>query len=472
MNILDGLVIPLPQSNLELLNYLLILGMLVFLTYSGVLLGSMILSMYFKSKATDDLDDYNNVLSKEYSDLATNNLTNAWGLGLVPFLAIIFIYTQLLHKIEVGVVNYLIIAFLMYAAALFMIFRYKNSYHISTTLKFIENKINRDSDDQEIQVFDEFAKNHENVKNSTGLWGLVFLFVSLWIFIGSAALAVDPSRWGSTGNIMWLFFSYDTTIKMLQFLTLSVTIAGITYLFLHFYWQKDDYKHSEEYIDYSRRINVTASILFALTQPLFFVLNIYSVPKVALNNYLFAYSIIGMIAIFVLVHFLYAMYKHKINYSQYAFIAVIIVVGAMVAKEKTAFGTINKNHIAVLNQEYQVHEAEWLASLGRGTIEVNAEEIYNTCKACHQAEDSPAAPAHKNVIPKYKGNLDGLTEFILKPTKVNPAKWPAGMPSQGLKPHEAKAVAEYLLGLYAAEEGGGAESPAAEVPTEEAPAKN
>lgn len=466
MSILDGLVIPLPQSNLELLNYLLILGMLVFLTYSGVLLGSMMLSMYFKRKATDDLNDHNNALSKEYSDLATNNLANALGLGLVPFLAIIFIFTQLLYKIEVGVVNYLIVAFLIYSAALFMIHRFKNSYHISTTLKFIENKINRDTDDEEIQIFDEFAKNHENVKNSTGLWGLIFLFVSLWIFIGSSALAVDLSRWGNTGNIMWLFFSWGTTIKMLQFLTLSITIAGITYLFLHFFWQKDDYKHSEKYLDFSRRINVTISILFALTQPLFFILNIYSVPKLAINNYLFAFSIIGILSVFVLVHFLYAMFKHKLNYSQYAFVAVIIVVGAMVAKEKSAFGTINKHHIAVLDQEYQIHEAEYLASLGRGVIEVNAEELYNTCKACHQAEDSPAAPAHKNVIPKYKGNLEGLTEFILKPVKVNPAKWPAGMPAQGLKPHEAKAVAEYLLGLYAAEEA------AAEAPSTESPNKS
>lgn len=470
MNILDGLVIPLPQSNLELLNYLLILGMLVFLTYSGVLLGSMILSMYFKSKATDDLNDKNNVLSKEYSDLATNNLTNAWGLGLVPFIAIIFIYAQLLHKIEVGVVNYLIIAFLMYGGALFLIYRYKNSYHISTTLKFIDKKINREVDDEEIQVFDEFAKSHETVKNSTGLWGVIFLFVSLWIFVGSSALAVDASRWGSTGNIMWLFFSWDSTVKILQFLTLSISLASITYLFLHFYWQSNEYKHSEEYIDYSRRINVTAAILFALLQPIFFVLNIYSTPAVAVNNIMFLSSLIGMIGVFVLVHFLYAMYKHKINYSHFAFIAVIIVVGAMVAKEKTSFNTINKNHIAVLDKEYQIHETEYLASLGRATIEVNAEDIYNTCKACHQAEDSPAAPAHKNVIPKYKDNLDGLTEFILAPKKVNP-KWPA-MPSQGLKPHEAKAVAEYLLSLYAAEEAAaaGTDSTAtAETPKEVAP---
>ena len=124
MSILDGLVIPLPTANLELLNYLLILGMLVFLTYSGVLLGSMLLSVLYKFRATDDLNDKNNVLSKEFSDVATNSLTNAWGLGLVPFIAIIFIYAQLLHKIEVGVVNYLIVAFLLYGAGLFLIYRY------------------------------------------------------------------------------------------------------------------------------------------------------------------------------------------------------------------------------------------------------------------------------------------------------------------------------------------------------------
>jgi cytochrome c1 len=55
-------------------------------------------------------------------------------------------------------------------------------------------------------------------------------------------------------------------------------------------------------------------------------------------------------------------------------------------------------------------------------------------------------PPYNEVLPKYVNNKDALVQFILNPQKINPA-YPA-MPNQGLKPNEARAVAEYILSTY------------------------
>jgi hypothetical protein len=39
-----------------------------------------------------------------------------------------------------------------------------------------------------------------------------------------------------------------------------------------------------------------------------------------------------------------------------------------------------------------------------------------------------------------------MIKFVLNPYPINKADYPAGMANQGLKPNEAKAVVEYLLG--------------------------
>jgi cytochrome c551/c552 len=52
-------------------------------------------------------------------------------------------------------------------------------------------------------------------------------------------------------------------------------------------------------------------------------------------------------------------------------------------------------------------------------------------------------PPFKDVVPKYKGNVEGLKGFIRNPAKVDPV-YPA-MPKHALKEEEIDAVARYLL---------------------------
>jgi cytochrome c len=65
------------------------------------------------------------------------------------------------------------------------------------------------------------------------------------------------------------------------------------------------------------------------------------------------------------------------------------------------------------------------------------------CAVCHRFDSRLVGPPFNEVVPKYKGNLEGLKRFIRNPVKVNPG-YPA-MPKHALKDEEIDAVARYLL---------------------------
>ncbi|GAB1370849.1 hypothetical protein MASR1M45_09110 [Candidatus Kapaibacterium sp.] len=93
MELLDKLVIPQPEYNLVLLNYFLMLGLSIFFVYTGALYGSMILSVYFRGKSKG-FNKYS-FLTKDFADIATDKKSYGYGLGVVTFLSIIFIYASI-----------------------------------------------------------------------------------------------------------------------------------------------------------------------------------------------------------------------------------------------------------------------------------------------------------------------------------------------------------------------------------------
>jgi cytochrome c551/c552 len=90
----------------------------------------------------------------------------------------------------------------------------------------------------------------------------------------------------------------------------------------------------------------------------------------------------------------------------------------------------------------QAQEARYPSNTPLGA-EAGAKIYSERCLVCHSFNQKVVGPAHKDVLPKYRGQPEKLVAFILNPTKVDPA-FPA-MTAPGLSRREAVAVAEYLL---------------------------
>ena len=131
-----------------------------------------------------------------------------------------------------------------------------------------------------------------------------------------------------------------------------------------------------------------------------------------------------------------------------AFFITLILFSVIFVKEQSAFTISNKDHVEQLAVNYETKTQKELAESGRAVEKkINGEEIYNVkCLACHEFDKKKVGPPHKEVLPKYIDNKKALAEFILNPKKIDPA-YPS-MPSQGLSPKEAEAVAEYMITHY------------------------
>jgi cytochrome c551/c552 len=447
MEFLDKLIIPQPEYNLVLLNYFLMLGLSIFFIYTGALFGSMIMSVYFKGRAKGF--NHYSFLTKDYADIATDKKSYGYGLGVVSFLSIIFIYAQLLHKTDVGVVSYLVIALILYIAAMMTMFNYKSSLHLSSIFSNIKSQVTGKIPDAAILEIDEINQSANDSKNSTGTWGIILMSFAMWFFIGALMLSTDRTSWEGS-SILTILISYKTIIGFIQFLVASIAITGITFLFRKYYFDADRNKDSEEYTVFAKKLNLWISLVALIILPIFYLIGIFATPKASLSPAFFISSLLGIITVFVVIHLIYGMLKtNNTGLIKYAFFIFLVAFSILAFKEKLAFSVANHAHVLVLNEEYKVHKEEFLASMGVATVTVDGAEIYQRCTACHRDEDSPTAPAHKNIIAKYLTQEDpkaALARFIGNPVPVNP-KW-APMPNQGLTPAEVTAVAEYLIEKY------------------------
>lgn len=77
------------------------------------------------------------------------------------------------------------------------------------------------------------------------------------------------------------------------------------------------------------------------------------------------------------------------------------------------------------------------------TLEKGKAVFETVCTGCHRFETRVVGPPFNEVVPNYKGTVEGLKSFIRNPVKKNPG-YPA-MPKLGLKEEEIDAVARYLL---------------------------
>ncbi len=441
MGIFNDLIILQKESNIQLLNYLLILAKLIFITYSGTLFGSYLLSLYFnfKSKKGSQTEQ---LLSRDYINLITPNKTIAFALGIVPYISIIVIYAQLLYNTDSPVVLYLIWGFVFFLIALIGAYSYKHSLQLSLQMATISPK----EPIEEGDIY-HYTQALSRLKARAGILGFVFLFFSLWILISSSSLAVDKERWVYADFISTLF-SIPAIIIYINFITAGLAVTGMAFIVKFFIWDKYTYKFTPEYGEKAQKLNASISLFFMAFQPIFLILNLVLTPKYAVSYFMFGFALAVLLISFYTIHIIYVIVRNnKMGYSSFAFYLVILVFFFTIIKEQSAFTVANKQQFAYLADEYKQYEEAKLASLGRTQESINGEELYKVkCTACHQFDQKLVGPPHKLVLTKYIGKKDELVKFLLNPVKVDP-EYPA-MPNQALKPKEAEAIADYMFEHY------------------------
>jgi cytochrome c len=444
MDFLDKLVIPQSSEHIQLLHYLLMLILFLFIPFMSVVVGSTILSLYYRAKGLKESNEIKLKFSKDVIETLTINKSVGIILGIVPVIAVMLIYTQLLEETNANISVNLIFSLFFVSIGLILIYTYR--YSMSFMEIYNSVKSFKPEDEEIARKISKFRNANYSLSSKSGKYGLFFLLIGIWLFIASTTVAVYPSMWGKF-NVFYFMFFWEVLVHLFSFLSSAAALTGAAVLFAFFYWEGG--KHLEEgpYKEFVKKIAVRFSLTGALFMPLFMIIDIFAFPENALSGAVFFYSTVALILLFVAYHFLYSMIKESnLKYSGYVFFVIVFTLFALIIKDQIVLHNSTKVQTAAMNVKYEKMLAV-LTGSGKEKKAISGEQIYkNICSSCHSFDHRVVGPPYDQTLPKYEGHIDRLIAFIRNPVQNNPGYPP--MPNPGLTPVEADSIAHYIMATY------------------------
>ena len=113
MDFLETIALPQSAEHIELLHYLLIVLLFIFIPFISMIFSGTWLSIYFKKKERIELDDNYKKIAKDLIELVTVNKNVGLIFGLMPLLTVVIIFSQLLQASESSSLIYLGVSFIL-----------------------------------------------------------------------------------------------------------------------------------------------------------------------------------------------------------------------------------------------------------------------------------------------------------------------------------------------------------------------
>ena len=451
MDFLDKLVLPQSEEHLILLKYLLVLTFIIFVPYLSLLIGSTIYSLYFNYKQKKNHDAIHKRLSTVLIDVVTYRKGFPIALGFIPLTSAAFLYAQLLHTSGLNVGGYLLLTLVLFLISVFFLYVYKYSVHIDDLFSIIDTESLNKSDINTREKYYEYKTRAFKIYNFSGIAGLTLLIVAAYIFIASIDMAFNTSKWGDV-SILERFFSWSTIFYFGYFILSSLAITSAGLLFYYFRPVPEEINESEEYLEFVKKFGISTGLMFTISLPVFVIFNIITLPDASLSGLVFASAIIALFLLLILANLFYLMIKdNRVKFVNTIIVLFVFVFLFIIIRDQSAFSSASGEQMANMAAEFENYEVALKEKMGVSASSISGSDIFGgRCIACHAFDHKVVGPAYNDVLPKYEDNLEGLAAFILNPKKVNPDFPP--MPAQGLKPAEAKAVAEYIMNVYKGEE--------------------
>ncbi len=429
MDFLQNIVLPQSAEHIELIRGLIIVSFVILLPYLAFVTGSVFYSLLYAGKGIKQNNLLPLLLAKDLSEQAAFSFWRLFALIVIPVLAIIFGYAQLLKDSGSLAAEYLVLGLLFFISAVVAIYAYNNTFNLIE-----ENK--------EIQ----FGKN--KVFKTIGWLGFFLLLIGVYITISSIQLAIEKVYWGMPEQISAVSFSTPTIVDFFLFLVFALAISPVVLLAVYFR-PNSTKKANEEHKQYIKNFALKSALIFSVILPVYMLLGVVSLPEYSLNNVSFFVTLVALLLMIFAASYIYVMRRdNNGEYAPLTLFLFLLIFALVIFKDHYAMGTTTKEHAKLLAAKYEEYQAEVKKELGIAVEEkIDGEQIYNTiCSACHSFDKRIVGPPYNETLVKYEGKMDDLVDFILNPRKVNP-DYPA-MPNQGLKPNQAKAVAEFIMKHY------------------------
>jgi|WetSurMetagenome_2_1015567.scaffolds.fasta_scaffold06422_2 cytochrome c len=440
MNFLDNFVIPSGAEHTALLNILQVLTMLIFLPFTGMVLGGTVLSVYFNGRGIKENNPLYTRFAKDIMDKILVKKSAGFAFVVLPIATVTIIYAQFLMNAKIITVNFLVFSTLYYFIAITFLYRYKNSFlkNISPNKYLVFFRLARSGEKSD-------ENKNEIIPSLSGhaYLGLIALFIGLFLFVCGATVVTEPGRWNTAG-ILKSVFNLPVWMNYIYLILASFSIAGSAILYFFFVWQGGIKDISDAYKKLVKNSVIPFTMIASVLQTLFLFGGIVLMPASAMSSLVYVYVTFALISILIVCNLLYGIYKNsEMRFAGVVFFIMFLTFTFTIVKDQLVLGNSVKEHLYAVNLKAGEYDKQKEALVITNTG-VDAEQLYNQkCIACHKFDTKLVGPPYKETVPKYNGDVKKLSEFIYNPTKINP-DYPS-MPSQGLKKKEADAMAKWLM---------------------------
>lgn len=447
MNFLDRLVIPESHEHLTLLKYLLVLVNVLFITYSSIALIASTVAAFLDARGRKHGEKIYSRFAGNLMDLATPNRGAIVALVVIPLITAVLIYAQIFRGMSVGITGYTVLASCFYFFGFYFLYAYKKSFHLDVIYKTFQRLAESSEVDSGVaSEVESYEHTITNTRMKFGRRGAILLWIGTWIFLGASSLAFTPDRWQASSFLM-ILFSGDTFWSIINYIVSAFILTSAAVIFFFFKWENGIALFADEdYRSLVKRYALPIGIISAAIEPVLILFDIKNLPQTVISTTTFGLAGAALFVALFLIHIFYSMLKDaKVNLGSYAFVAGILLIFLLAAKDEVSLRHATEVQDQIIEQRYAAMLAE--LNPNEAAVVISGEDIFNgRCSACHRFDIRLVGPPYNQTLPNFVGKMDSLEDFIISPRQVVPGYPP--MPAQGLKPAEVKAVAEYIMGIY------------------------
>lgn len=443
MEFINNLVLPPTTQHANLMLFLQIMVLLIFVPFFSLMVGGTIVSVYYNIIGRMRKNPIYLQFSKDLIDTVSVKKSAGVAFGVIPIFAITFVFAQQLYTADTMAVVYFIVTSLLLSASFILIYTYKDLFHFDyiLNLQTVAGTPLSEEDKQEVSLYKSMIL---KIHLRTGVIGALAILAAALGFVAGFSLASDPELWPEVTTAFNVFFSWNIIARYLHFLTAAFAITGGAILFFFFRWKGLEKDTDNEYREFVKKTGTNLALGFGMFQPVFLVANLITLPETAFSMAVFGVAGVAVLLLFAAYHFLYEILRGKeARFTTAIFLLFLGVAALNVVADKLAMKNATQEHgIALLKLAAEVDAAS-----GGEMAALDGELIYQQrCTACHSFDQKLVGPPHNSVLPKYVGKKNQLVDYIQNPKKIDPEYPP--MPNPGLKPAEAAAVADYLLSKF------------------------
>mgnify|MGYP000997331940 FL=1 len=182
MEFLDNLVLPQSAEHISLLHYMTMLILFLFLPFISMVLGGATLSIFYKIKGLKENNSTYKQFSKDLIEITTINKSSGVILGMVPILALVLIFSQLLHTANSPSIWYLSVSFISITVGLIYIYVYRYSLSFKDIFDSV-GSAQKDVNHELKELFSSYSERAKIVNNKSGVWGLIFLYLATYFYV-------------------------------------------------------------------------------------------------------------------------------------------------------------------------------------------------------------------------------------------------------------------------------------------------